>query len=494
MPGANPRVESSKQLQDADRQATVDVQAPGIHLRSVRCDVWFAKTPGAVTRIRLHPTPTQFVELKEVEHCSLASTPDPGIVPPETLFARHVYLETFADRTPQVAAPTVTGFGLELIRLTPPRASDEHRPGNIRCWLSSVNGLAPPLVRTLDYKGAVTVGRNGAPIQVAVDGRDLEFDYTFRYRDGDDGTIEQIPILTLHGDFPSGAYDFNSLTKSFVPAIDRLLAIVSFALRRHTRCYRVQWLGQGGRVTWDRGDRFVPAYPNDAPAGTPLVVRDAFTAFLGQANQSLATENQVAPLLRAMNAVTPNPHEAIEQAYLDAYGALEACVDWHVANAPCAESQQASNAWPALHRELVKTFDAWTASPHAANAHRPERLRNRIDRLNAPDFSDKFQRIIAAKNIPTDDLWPVFGRDRDPSLSRLRNRLAHGSTVDGGPSLFVALEHLRRLVERMILSAIRWDGERSDAGPSAVAKHPGLGWKPHWATLSRAELSDSSPS
>ncbi len=93
-----------------------------------------------------------------------------------------------------------------------------------------------------------------------------------------------------------------------------------------------------------------------------------------------------------------------------------------------------------------------------------EKLRNKV--LNCLDFL----------KIGTDDLWPIFD---GVSLNKIRNWLAHGSRMELDSSYQIALESLQFLLERIVLTLLGFNYNKSTSGPSLMGE---------WHKYTKAEI------
>lgn len=90
-------------------------------------------------------------------------------------------------------------------------------------------------------------------------------------------------------------------------------------------------------------------------------------------------------------------------------------------------------------------------------------------------FSD-FQGIYA---VDLKDLWPLLDRKAGPSLKDIRNRIAHGQPLDSREEhfLFWPTENLKWLVERMLLTILKWPIEKSKVSPKFLPHLTAHNWR-----------------
>lgn len=102
------------------------------------------------------------------------------------------------------------------------------------------------------------------------------------------------------------------------------------------------------------------------------------------------------------------------------------------------------------------------------NDEQRKTMKANLEGLRRPTFRSVFSKRLNAMNVQHSDLWPVFGSDALPGLREIRNLLAHGNRPDSVGSIGVATLHLRVLIERILLSFLGFDAERTKTGVNRV--------------------------
>ena len=82
-------------------------------------------------------------------------------------------------------------------------------------------------------------------------------------------------------------------------------------------------------------------------------------------------------------------------------------------------------------------------------------------RLYAEKFEKKAQFVLGDLKIQASDLWPIFGEN---SMYKIRNNLAHGSSLKLDSVYMIARDQLQLLLERIILTLLGFDYNLSTAG------------------------------
>jgi hypothetical protein len=96
----------------------------------------------------------------------------------------------------------------------------------------------------------------------------------------------------------------------------------------------------------------------------------------------------------------------------------------------------------------------------------------KIRELNRFPFSHSFRNFCARYALDLSDLWPVLGTAEEWPLMEIRHRLVHGDPFISRPAeaMVCAGDHLRWVVERMLLSILGWPIARSNVGPDYLLR------------------------
>jgi hypothetical protein len=97
-------------------------------------------------------------------------------------------------------------------------------------------------------------------------------------------------------------------------------------------------------------------------------------------------------------------------------------------------------------------------------------LYNKLDELNRISLREAFESFCKYYDINLGDLWPVFKSPGIVGLADIRNKLIHGDPLPDNlySALIVAREHLRTLVERVIVRVLGWDIAKTKASPNYI--------------------------
>jgi len=86
---------------------------------------------------------------------------------------------------------------------------------------------------------------------------------------------------------------------------------------------------------------------------------------------------------------------------------------------------------------------------------------------------DLYRFFETKHSVDLGDLWPLFDVSKGVSLTRVRNRLAHGEPFVQREleALGCALQHLRWVVERVVLAILGWPIDRSKVRAESLRTH-----------------------
>ena len=95
---------------------------------------------------------------------------------------------------------------------------------------------------------------------------------------------------------------------------------------------------------------------------------------------------------------------------------------------------------------------------------------------NREKLRNKVSNCLDSLKIGTDDLWPIF---EGVSLNKIRNWLAHGSRMELDSSYLIAQESLQFLLERIVLTLLGFDYNKSTSGSGLMGE---------WHKYNKAEI------
>ena len=198
-----------------------------------------------------------------------------------------------------------------------------------------------------------------------------------------------------------------------------------------------------------------------------LVEEKDVDALLDSAREVLKGEGDADVLSRAVGFTLDADSAPLELSFVSLYTALESALTFFrrqyeykiLPPDDFARFERDLKGWLKQH-PLLKDENAKRALIY-------EKLRE----LNRFPFSHVFKIFCERLALDLSDLWPLTGNADDWPLMEIRHRLVHGDPFRRRPASAVvcARAHLRWTVERMILSVVGWNIERSRVSPAALS-------------------------
>lgn len=161
----------------------------------------------------------------------------------------------------------------------------------------------------------------------------------------------------------------------------------------------------------------------------------------------------------AIVALHPLTELSAQRDYLAMFAALEGLSKLH-------KDKMASEldaVWAGIQSSLSECINKQTSI--GLDVH--DFLKNNLSALKqGKKLEVRMKEFLKSLNVYLDDLWPIFGDAKHPSLYWTRNELAHGQHFNGGRfgTFLRAEEHLRLTLERIVLCVLGFDPSRSTAG------------------------------
>jgi hypothetical protein len=91
-----------------------------------------------------------------------------------------------------------------------------------------------------------------------------------------------------------------------------------------------------------------------------------------------------------------------------------------------------------------------------------------------------YEKFLTKYGNHFDDLWPLLWDAAGPSLSDLRNAVAHGDTFTEADflGLSYAVQNLEWTLERMLLLILGWPTSESHVSLRSLQRYFAYQWKP----------------
>lgn len=258
------------------------------------------------------------------------------------------------------------------------------------------------------------------------------------------------------------------LSEELSHEIDDVLLIASFGSRSRTIC--ATWMATNGLQTL-RQFRCNVVVPTQVKKylDESLVPAHHFEAFMGTAVERLPQICSQASLRVAIYSLVPGSGRILEDAFLSLFASLERLVLF-IRRESGLDYVVGPEQWNSLQRTIKNGIKPILV----ANGLDEEQRKNvymKLGELNRVPLETGFRKLVDDLSVSLEDLWPVFDKSPGVSLYEVRNCLAHGITFpkETWDGLILAHEHLKLVLERMLLELLGWPVRLSVASHDALA-------------------------
>jgi len=264
-------------------------------------------------------------------------------------------------------------------------------------------------------------------------------------------------VFVWHGSEPTKVAGIPALLK-FADDVGLLL---TFAARHRVLILGYHYITQNRSFQQFRSPLERSRIEREETGRDQLIPLDEFEAFMQTATitwGSLSKEGKESVRL-AIVALHPLTDPSAQRDYLSMFAALEGLSKLHKNKI----ASELDAVWESIQSSLSKCIDNQTSISFDAQ----DFLKNNLHALKqGKKTEDRMKEFLKSPNVHLDDLWPVFGDRKHPSLYWVRNELAHGRHFsDERFGIFlIAEEHLRLVLERVVLCVLGCDPNRTTAG------------------------------
>ncbi len=285
-------------------------------------------------------------------------------------------------------------------------------------------------------------------------------------------TIEQLVLAT---DLRAPLSGPQITLRRYREPLEDLLALVSIAGRERTSWHHLS--AQDGHILLEYFDtqRARPSARGHALGA--LIEKPRVAGFLESAFRVLRSASEREELISASYSLAPYRDLPLDSAYLGMFTALEALTQR--LNGGRGGSVLEGQRWEMLNRNLRSFLKTWSDASGGLAREQRAMMYSKLQELNRESFGGAWRRMVSARQVALQDLWPVVASDGLPDLVTLRNGLAHGRPVPqaAGHSLARASLHLRWTLERVVLATLGFEVGGSTASPMGLMAR---GWNcPH---------------
>ena len=463
-----------------DHNLLVTVRGDGEEIRDVVCKLWLPR--------RVNERPIMFLYPQGPRSNILADIPPPFAVEGRidnggsiiTIRADEVWSEYASTRWLGGSRDETVLQGKPIDLRVIHRRSKEPLSGLIDVHTTYRLTGCPPLhtgvIRESKLTGDTEVKKAWTFDFTLASGTTLNFAQHFRYEERADGTLSW-PELVATRTHQIDASAFETLDHATLDEIDDFLTLVAFGSHFRTACVSVtSSTDTGDYVQFFRGNISMPPDDQDLDdIGAPIDLAH-FSEFLHSAYATFIATGPHQLVRHALALTAVREERTLESSFTTLYAALETILLWYRRNHNLELIVEDEEKWQTLKAD-ARTYLKSHPSLQGDTPLEKERrkwIAAKVGELRRVPFSIALRLFCKEYDVRLDDLWPLFDNDpAEASLTDIRNRLIHGSAFDRNQhhALIGAAEHMRWVVERVLLAVLRWPVERSYVRADYLSEH-----------------------
>jgi len=424
---------------------------------SVPCKIFLPKTVLEYPQVYIFPDRDQFKTLPRLK----------GKFRLETTDNNHPF-EIICEDT-HISGGTMHhwGEGLEegYLKIYPSRLIIKHRntPSSKNLiWfrLTPSFHLSPLEIRTTHYDGSAEINSSKQHKFEINDDFILTFKKYYRWNKiGNDQTVN-FSELYAEAEFKEAVEEDH--VENYISMVDDFLLLVSLAEGRRITLPQLTVYYPDYIVDIYRMDRSMPENSQSRSPHQLLIDTREFKLFL-KSSWGILKESHSYNLLKSALAVnTDIVHHTMESRFLSLFSSIETILLAFKSENRREYVVPDQQEWNKIKKKIIRFIKANT-SPSLTKEER-KLLYSNIDGLNRIPLHDSFEAYLKKHDIYCDDLWNFFGENSEYPLTKIRNRLVHGHSVNEHiiSSFSMALDNLDLYASRLILASLGWNPEQSN--------------------------------
>lgn len=332
-------------------------------------------------------------------------------------------------------------------------------------WISD-NPFITPLVRSLkSYDGSI----KKKPVHEVVHniaGDDYEFLERFKYKNEDNGDLTQWSYLVAECKTSIEADKTEEIKEKYLERLDDFLLLTSLASRQSTACLGWEAYDRECQVKYYRGNYSFPDI-TETGLNNSLIDKPDFIDFIKVTQDSFNNYENILALRSSIYSIIRMKGRSVESSFLSLFSGLETLI-LEFRRIQGFEFILEDTEWLRLKKGIEK-FIKKSEEPKLNSKNR-SRIYSKLNELNRVSLREAYELFCLHYDIPSHDLWPLFGSKTQAGLTDIRNRIAHGdpfpdSSID---SLINANFQLSIFLERSILRVLDWDLNKSNVNPETL--------------------------
>lgn len=478
-----------------DHRLRVTIQSERTRIENVRCKVYLPTRLMDPILLTFYPTEEQY-DLFHVfqgtvrgEVKGSSGSAGTRILANNVYFLEKHHSPIFADWVLDEEA-FVVGKPTDL-RITRPRIDqDSASPKGVTgsFWLTPSEIFVPDQVITNSYTGDRTIDIRRKYSFTLANGLHLVFSEHFRHVRNENG--DDVTFSKLVAEFESTEPPLTFEPTNWFSDLDDFLLIASFITGWRCMCLGWEAVTPEGYTTFYRRDVRIPTLKSNG-LGKGLVSVGRFDELMKIIYSQFVDLEQKELIRQALQYLVSCYEGNIgERSFLVLYAALESLILWFRRKAQL-ETILLEEQWRQLRKELKECINHHPQLHGDQQKGKREGFYKNLLGLNKISLSKAFEQFCGHYAVDLRDLWPVFSKTKEISLSTIRNKIIHGALLEplAEKALITANVHLQWTVVRLILAIFRWPVNDSSAGIgdmewSAIGAKD---WEPQRRVLSALE-------
>ncbi|WP_196601565.1 hypothetical protein [Pectinatus frisingensis] len=296
----------------------------------------------------------------------------------------------------------------------------------------------------------------------------ISFDKHYRFEHHNDMTCKQSHlVMTLI--YNSAINNIHKFKELILPKVDNVLLLLSFITQTRTAWVQFNVTIKNYRYTYYRGNYRFPTGKSEYDHMSSIVEQRNIKNFIQHSYDILLNSPYKNSTEKAIYSLTPDSDRFIEDKFLSLFAGFEAIIlDYRRNNN--LENIVSEEQWPKIKKKLQ--FLIKKPLKEELNAEKRDFIYKKLDELNRVSLRDAYTSFCRKYNqLDTTDLWPIFACGKNIGLSQIRNKIIHGDTINLENILWIALENLRYVLERIILVLLEYDVNDTYISQKYLAKN-----------------------
>jgi hypothetical protein len=329
-------------------------------------------------------------------------------------------------------------------------------------WITPSFMLTPDKQFIYEYTGAISVKYFDKPVYKLSNGLQLKFDTHFKYKQKNEGDTVSFPQLVA--EFESRTINSVDI-KNILTYLNDFLLLVSLAERRACICVGWETMNCQYGIKYFKRDILIPKnHKRYIHHGKMLIEVRNFKNYIDEVYKNYMDIDGKELIRQAIYKVINSEKQIIESSFVSLYSAIENIILFY-RRSKNLEFVIPNSDWIKL-RKCLKNYIKKYSKEHLNIDDKEKRklLYEKLDELNRISFSTVFSKICEEYYIDLKDLWPLVENTDGVSLSDIRHKLVHGDIFNPSQyrGLLAATKHLQWILERVILSILKWPIEKSN--------------------------------